>query len=209
MTINVKQLGRLNRFNGMDVTQTRHFIKLSNQTYINKFLKRHEWIHTEPPQTHQFPVPMNADNSYQRRIEQAPIPTEDEIKALEKEMGFGYRQAIGELIYAMVTCRADISYATIKLSQYSTRPTRIHFEAVKNVMRYLKHTINDGIYYWRQQPRNDLPYESPPTTKSDHNYEEIEVHERQQNNHDILYGAVDSDFAGDNKHRRSVSGIVL
>jgi hypothetical protein len=42
MTINVKQLGRLERFNGMDISQTKHFIKLSNKTYINKFLKRHE-----------------------------------------------------------------------------------------------------------------------------------------------------------------------
>jgi hypothetical protein len=152
---------------------------------------------------------MNADNSFQRRLEQAPIPTEDEIKSLEKEMGFGYRQAIGELIYAMVTCRADISHATIKLSQYSTRPTRIHFEAVKDIMRYLKHTIDDGIYYWRKSHRNDLPYVKPPEMKNDNNYNETEVHERKQNDHDIMFGAVDSDFAGDTSHRRSVSGIVL
>ena len=153
---------------------------------------------------------MNADNSYQQRLEQAPIRTEEEIKSLEKEMGFGYRQAIGELIYAMVTCRrADIAHAAIKLSQYSTRPTRIHFEAVKDIMRYLKHTIDDGIYYWRKQPRIDLPYESPPVMKNDNNYNETEVHECKQNDHDTLFGAVDSDFAGDTSHRRSVSGIVL
>jgi deoxyuridine 5'-triphosphate nucleotidohydrolase len=209
MTINVKQLGQLERFNGMDVTQTKHYIKLSNKTYINKFLQRHEWIHTENRPMHQFPIPMNADNNYQKRLEQAPIPTEEEIQALEKEMGFGYRQAIGELIYAMVTCRADISHATIKLSQYSTRPTRIHFEAIKDIMRYLLHTIDDGIYYWRKEPRNDLPYENPPTMKNDNNYNETEIHERQQNDHNTLFGAVDSDFAGDTTHRRSVSGIVL
>lgn len=124
-------------------------------------------------------------------------------------MGFGYRQAIGELIYAMVTCRADISHATIKLSQYSTRPTRIHFEAIKDVMRYLKHTIDDGIYYWRKEPRNDLPYELLPIMKNDNNYNECEVHERQQNDHNTLFRAVDSDFAGDTTHRKSVSGIVL
>ena len=176
MTIDVKQLGRLTRFNGMDITQTKHYIKLSNRTYIEKFQKRHEWLHTETHPMHQFPIPMNADNSYQRQLEQAPIPTEEEIKALEKEMGFGYRQAIGELIYAMVTCRPDISYATIKLSQYSTRPTRIHFEAIKNIMRYLKYTIDDGIYYWRQEPNKILSYESPPTMKNDNNYNESEVH---------------------------------
>jgi hypothetical protein len=65
MTIDVKQLGRLSRFNGMDITQTKHYIKLSNSTYIKKFQKRHEWLHTETHPMHQFPIPMNADNSYQ------------------------------------------------------------------------------------------------------------------------------------------------
>ena len=56
----------------------------------------------------------------------------------------------------MVTCQADISHVTIKLSQYSTILTRIHFEATKDVMRYLKHTINnDGIHYWHKEPRED------------------------------------------------------
>ena len=76
-------------------------------------------------------------------------------------------------------------------------------------MRYLKHTIDDGIYYWRKQPRIDLPYEAPPVMKNDNNYNETEVHECKQNDHDTLFGAVDSDFAGDTSHRRSVSGIVL
>jgi hypothetical protein len=40
--------------------------------------------------------------------------------SMEHEMGFGYRQGIGELIYALVTCRLDISFSVIKLSQYST-----------------------------------------------------------------------------------------
>ena len=49
----------------------------------------------------------------------------------EKHYGFSYRQAIGELIYAMVTCRPDISFPLIKLSQYSANPSAEHFKAVK------------------------------------------------------------------------------
>ena len=45
--------------------------------------------------------------------------------------------------------------------------------------------------------------------KNDNNYNELEVHERQQNDPNTLFGAVDSDFAGYTTHRRSVSGIVL
>ena len=123
MTINVKQLGIISRYNGVDILQTRNFIKLHNQTYINKILQRHDWIHQEKPmQSH--PIPMNPDNTFQQELEQAPIINEKEVQKIENEMGFRYRQAIGELIYALVTCCPDISYAVIKLSQYSTRPSK-------------------------------------------------------------------------------------
>ena len=208
MTISVKQLGVISRFNGVDILQSQHYIKLYNLTYIDKILQRHEWIHHEKPlQTH--PTPMNSDNEYQRRLEQAPALNEQELKAVEKEMGFKYRQAIGELIYALVTCRPDISYAIIKLSQYSTRPSRIHFEAVKQVYRYLNHTKHEGMIFWRKEPRLDLPYHPPPTMQNDNNYDESEITERQQNQHDIMFGAVDSDYGGDTSHRRSVTGIIV
>ena len=34
MTIKIKYLGRLTRYNGADVIQARHFIKINNPTYI-------------------------------------------------------------------------------------------------------------------------------------------------------------------------------
>ncbi len=209
MTVRIKHLGQITRFNGVDVLQAKHYIKLYNKTYINKILQRHDWIHTESHHPHSFPLPMKSDNNYQRQLENQPLPTPEEISALEREMGFGYRQAIGELIYALCTCRPDISYPVIKLSQYSTRPTRIHFEAVKDIYRYLNATKEDGLIFWRKTPRNDLPFHPPPDLKTDNNYSESDIHERQQHLHNILFGAVDSDYAGDTSHRRSVSGIVL
>ena len=209
MTIDVKQLGIIDRFNGVDVTQTKHYIKLSNRTYIEKFLQRHKWLQDEKHDMHAFPIPMESDTAFHRELEKDIQPTESEIKDLEHEYGFGYRQAIGEIIYAMVTCRPDISQATIKLSQYSTKPRKVHFDAVKQVMRYLNATLDEGLYFWRKHPRQDLPYHPCPELKTDNNYSEDEIHERQQNDHATLFGAVDSDYAGDTTHRKSVSGIVL
>jgi hypothetical protein len=122
MTIDVKDLGRITRFNGVDVEQTKDYIKLYNATYIDKMLARHEWLHRETTEQPKHPIPMIADSHYQQKLETTEIPTESEISALENEFGFGYRQAVGEIIYALVTCRPDISYPIIKLSQYSTRP---------------------------------------------------------------------------------------
>ena len=63
-------------------------------------------------------------------------------------MGFSYRQAIGELIFAMTICRIDISAAIIKLSQYAANRAKSHYQAVRAIFTYLNHTKLDGIYYW-------------------------------------------------------------
>ena len=207
MTIDVKELGLISRFNGVDVHQTRHYIKIYNETYIDKILKNHPWLNTKKPSAH-FPLPMRADNDYIRTLEEAEPLTEHERQQYESDIGFSYRQAIGEIIYALVTCRPDISFAAIKLSQYSACPSKIHFDAVKDIYRYLRATKEDGIYYWRKEPQMDLPLGPQPLTKNDNNYDESNVVQRQQCDIQQLLGAVDSDHAGDVKHRKSVTGIV-
>ena len=209
MTISVKSLGTVSQFNGIDVDQKGEYIKIYNRTYIEKMLMKHDWIQHEQDHSHKFPTPMISEPAYQRKLETLETPTEQEIAQLETKHGFGYRQAIGELIYALVTCRPDISFPVIKLSQYSTRPTEIHFEAVKNIYRYLNATKDDGIYFWRKTPRDDLPPGIIPICKEDSNYKEDEIHERSQPGHTVMFGAVDSDYAGDTTHRKSVTGIIL
>ena len=46
---------------------------------------------------------MKDDSAYQTKLETATKPTPNEAKAL-RETHFNYRRAIGEAIYAMVTC---------------------------------------------------------------------------------------------------------
>ena len=151
MSIEISELGQISRYNGVDIQQTRHYIKAYNCTYIDKLCAHHDWIKRDTP-AGEFPVPMKADPDYQRRLETSEPLTPDMLAKVEKKFGFTYRQAVGEQLYALVTCRPDISFAVTKLSQYSTRPSRTHFEAVKDVYRYLYATRNEGIYYWRKSP---------------------------------------------------------
>ena len=66
-----------------------------------------------------------------KKMETAQPPIlEQDIRDLQVEMGLNYRQAIGELIFLMITCRPDISFPLIKLSQYSVNPAKDHYEAV-------------------------------------------------------------------------------
>ena len=142
---------------------------------------------------------MRTDSAYQAQLQLKQGP-DDPIKQknLETQMGFNYRQAIGELIFAMTICRIDISIAVIILSQYSHNPAKIHYQALKAVFVYLKATKHDGIYYWRPEPRDDLPDEPLPTTiTSAQRLDEFVNHETST----TLKGASDATWASDRKHR--------
>ena len=57
-----------------------------------------------------------------------------------------YRSLIGCLMYLSAS-RPDILHAVSLLSRYMNCASRIHFQAVKRVLRYVKGTIDFGIRY--------------------------------------------------------------
>ena len=123
-------------------------MKVSCAIYLRKIIQGHGW---ENP-THKFPTasPMNNEKKYLSELENATSPTDDIAQVtFQKDMGFAYHQAVGELLFTTITCRPDTLYCIIKLSQYNSRPARIHYIAVKRVFRYLRDTIEDGLHYWR------------------------------------------------------------
>ena len=208
LTEPIKRLGLLNYFNGVDVEQTAEYIKLSSHTYIDKIIEHHDFgaLHSATK-----PVPMNASNEHLRKLDVARGPkleTPKEHQALADRMGFSYRQAIGELIWAMITCRPDISFATVKLSQFSTFPAEIHYKAVKDVFRYLRATKDMGIYYWKTNGNPNLPRAPLPARLSTEDDPDL-IHDLSRIPLRHLYGYVDSDWASDTVHRRSVSGIAF
>ena len=123
---------------------------------------------------------------------------------LEKEMGFSYRQSIGEILLAAITCRPDILYSVIKLSQYNNKPAKIHYIAPKRIFRYLRDTMHEGLHYWIQDINASLPNVEYPVILHDNHA--VKIPDSKPLNPD---GSVDSDWAGDTKHRRSISGMCL
>jgi hypothetical protein len=57
-----------------------------------------------------------------------------------------YRRVIGALQYCTIT-RPDIAYSVNQLCQFMHCPRDVHWKAVKRVLRYLKGTIDIGLYY--------------------------------------------------------------
>ena len=202
MTMQMKSLGCITRFNGIDIEQTSTYIKLHATTYLSKILAQYPAVMTQG-QTTTPATPMNHDTKYQRDLELAQPSDTHQLQELETQYGYTYRSAIGELIYVAITCRPDIMYATIKLSQYATKPSAIHFQAIHHLMLYLYHTLDHGIYYWRDQPNPDLPAKHVEPIYPD-NYT-LQVVPPQ----DALHAYVDSDWAGDTSHRKSVTGLAI
>ncbi|KAJ3622463.1 hypothetical protein MTP99_002971 [Tenebrio molitor] len=58
-----------------------------------------------------------------------------------------YRQIIGSLMYLSLGTRPDITYAVNKASQFLENPRKIHWKAAKRIVKYLKGTINHGLYF--------------------------------------------------------------
>jgi hypothetical protein len=147
------------------------------------------------------------DSVYQAKLGLSYGPNNiKEQQELETQMGFIYRQAIGELIFAMTICRLDISPAVIKVSQYSHAPAKCHHQATRAVFSYLYAAKANGIYYWRPSPRLDLLQTDLPVTVASpdklKHYMDMDDPLRTK-------GASDSTWGNDHQHRRSTGGIVF
>ena len=207
LSVPMHNLGILKRFNGVDIHQGQDYIKLSNETYINKVLSNYKWLEKDS-KPNKFPVPMKDDSAYMARLdtEKGPDPSENKEKyiALEEQMGFKYRRALGELLFCMVTCRPDISFSVIKLAKYANAPAEIHYTAIKHVLRYLRATINHGIHYWRQSTLHEDLLPKLPLPSLFH-IENEQLHQLPRE----LLGFMDADWAQDQASRKSITGITM
>ncbi|KAH9726925.1 hypothetical protein KPL70_008466 [Citrus sinensis] len=125
----MKELGQLKHFLGLEVDQTKEGIFLCQQKYAKDLLKKFGMLECKPIST---PMEPNAKMCAH------------EGKDLEDASM--YRQLVGSLIYLTLT-QPDISYAVGVMSRYMQNPKKSHLEAVRRVLRYVKSTIDYGLLY--------------------------------------------------------------
>jgi len=65
-----------------------------------------------------------------------------------------YKRIVGSLIYLTIT-RPDLSYVVGVVSQFMQTPQKPHLDAVRRILRYIKHTLQCGIFY---EPRASYKY---------------------------------------------------
>ncbi|GKC06544.1 hypothetical protein Tco_0998154 [Tanacetum coccineum] len=78
-------------------------------------------------------------------------PMVDRLKLDEDPLGIPvdqtrFRSMVGSLMY-LTASRPDLVFAVCMCARYQASPTKKHLEALKRVFRYLRGTINWGLWY--------------------------------------------------------------
>ncbi|XP_071678159.1 uncharacterized mitochondrial protein AtMg00810-like [Lolium perenne] len=125
----IKDLGRLGYFLGIEATYNSGGMILSQHKYALDLLHR---SHME--NCNSISTPMSAIDKLAADIG-TPLSDTD---------AFSYRSMVGGLQYLTLT-RPDLSFAVNKVCQYLSKPTDIHWEAVKRILRYVRGTVTRGL----------------------------------------------------------------
>ncbi|GJR86295.1 retrovirus-related pol polyprotein from transposon TNT 1-94 [Tanacetum coccineum] len=76
-------------------------------------------------------------------VEKSKLDEDKEGKAVDPSH---YRGMIGTLLY-LIASRPDLQFAICMCARYQARPTKKHLHAVKRIFRYLRGTVNRGLWY--------------------------------------------------------------
>nr|GEW54970.1 putative copia-type Pol polyprotein [Tanacetum cinerariifolium] len=76
-------------------------------------------------------------------VEKSKLDEDKKGKAVDPSH---YHGMIGTLLY-MIANRPDLQFAICMCARYQARPTEKHIHAVKRIFRYLRETINQGLWY--------------------------------------------------------------
>jgi hypothetical protein len=125
----MKDLGELRYFLGIEVIQSPKGIWLLQRQYASNKLSEYGMTGCKP-----ISIP----------LEQNVKLSADEGDPLEDTNV--YRCIVGSLIYMTIT-RPDLSYEVGVVSQFMQTPRKPHLNAVRRILRYIKHTLQCGIFY--------------------------------------------------------------
>ena len=145
----IKDLGKTRYCLGLDIKHCSDGILVHQSNYTQKVLRCFNEDKAKPSSAPMVVWTLDA--------KQDPFqPKEDDEEILEPEVP--YLSAIEALLYLAQCPRTDISFAVNLLARYSNAPTRMHWNGVKDIFRYLKGISDLGLFYTRESPSVSAPY---------------------------------------------------
>lgn len=129
----IKDLGLLRYFSGMEVVRNRSGIIVSQRKYVLDILKEIKMLGCIPVDTPMDPVKKIGD-----RESGTPVDTGR------------YQHLVAKLIYLSHT-RLDIAFAISVVSQYMHAPCEEHLEVVCRILKYLEGTPGKGLFFRKNE----------------------------------------------------------
>lgn len=122
-------MGLMSYFLGIEVVQQNDEIFISQKKYASDILKKFKMEQSKPVYT----------------------PVEEKLKLTRENDGkmadsIYYKSLIGNLRYLTAT-RPNIVYGVDLLSRFMEEPRVSHLQGAKRILRYIKGTLTDGIFY--------------------------------------------------------------
>ena len=127
--VEMKDLGKLSYFLGLEITSSSDGYYLFQAKYASDLLTRAGITDTKTCTT--------------------PLESNSRLTPLDGTLLDNptlYRQLVGSLIYLTVT-RPDIAYAVHVVSQFMSAPRSTHYATVLRILRYIKGTLFHGLHF--------------------------------------------------------------
>nr|GEW58098.1 copia protein [Tanacetum cinerariifolium] len=125
----MSMMGEMTFFLGLQVKQSPCGIFINQSKYVLEILNKYQMKSCDPVGT-----PMEIKDKLDLDQNGTPV---DATK---------YRSMTGTLMYLM-SSRPDTVHATCLCARYQAKPTERHLKEVKRIFRYLRGTINTGLWY--------------------------------------------------------------
>jgi len=132
----MSMIGELSHFLGLQISQTRVGLCISQTKYLKDMLKKYGMEDCAPMST---PMTTNCKLS---KDDDSPL-----VDATH------YRSIIGALLYLIAT-RLDIMQAVGMVGRFQSAPKQSHLLVVKIILRYLKGTSDFGLWYPKNSTLN-------------------------------------------------------
>lgn len=157
----MSDLGKMSYYLGLEVDQRRGYTELRQTAYAKKLL----------------------DKAGLANCNAVKYPMESRLQLGKDEQGKAvnstqFKSLVGGLRY-LVHTRPNIAFSVGMVSRFMERPTTLHMNAVKRILRYIKGTLNYGLIY----------------SKGTGNY--------------LLGGYSDSDLGGNIEDKKSTGGMAF
>ncbi|GJY48511.1 retrovirus-related pol polyprotein from transposon TNT 1-94 [Tanacetum coccineum] len=125
----MSMMGKISFFLGLQISQSPSGIFINQSKYALESLKKYGMESCNPVDT-----PM---------VEKSKLDEDTQGKAVDPTH---YRGMVGILMY-LTASRPDLTFVVCMCARYQAKPTEKHLHAVKRIFKYLRGTVNRGLWY--------------------------------------------------------------